>query len=86
MNYRKMQTLSRRAQQEEFDLEHAQEQVLVQYREEDRHAKRGEYIKRFLKDALLKVLGKEESEDGLRLPKNHLNIRMLHINKVVTKK
>ncbi len=86
MAYRKMQTLSRRAQQEEFDLEHAKEKVFVHYHDEERQAKRSEYIKRFLKDALLKVLGKEHSEEGQRLPKNHLNIRMLHINKVVTKK
>ncbi len=85
MAYRKIQTLSRRAQQAEFDLEHQQEQVFVHYHDEERQAKRGEYIKRFLKDALLKVLGKEQAE-GQRLPKNHLNIRMLHINKVVTKK
>ncbi len=86
MAYRRLNTISRRAQQEELDLNHPNKEIFVQYREENQQPKRADQIKKFLKDALLKVLGKEDLEETQRLPKNHLNIRMLHINKVVTKK
>lgn len=87
MSYKKNQPTKWRAYQEELELQETAEQV---YLNEEVHGNtpspRMSLMRKFMKDAVSKILGKEDYDEHSPMPKNRIDVRMLHVNKVVTKK
>lgn len=87
MSYKKNQPTKWRAYQEELELQETVEQV---YLNEEGHGNapspRMSLMRKFMKDTVLKILGKEDYDEHIPMPKNRIDVRMLHVNKVVTKK